>query len=162
MRIGLISDTHDAADRTRRALELLEARGAEVLVHAGDLTSGKLVPLFDGWEVYLVEGNGDWPEAIEAAIEENDVDVRYAETHAIELGGTRLGVLHGAYDGRLATAIERGGFDVVVHGHTHAFRDEEVGATRVINPGAVFRTPSPSVGVLDVSTGTLERIGLDA
>lgn len=160
MRIGLLADTHDATDRTRRALELLKARGADVLVHAGDLTSGKLIPLLDGWTVWLVEGNGDWAETIVAAIKEHDVDVRYDDEHALQLDGRRIGVLHGEYDGRLDAMIRNQRFDLVVHGHTHRFRDEQIGATRVVNPGAVYRSPSPSVGLYDLDEDELERLEL--
>ena len=31
------------------------------------------------------------------------------------------------------------GYDVVIHGHTHRWRDEVVGRTRFINPGTATR-----------------------
>ena len=36
VKIGIISDTHDRVSRTRYAVQLLAARGAELLVHCGD------------------------------------------------------------------------------------------------------------------------------
>jgi predicted phosphodiesterase len=43
LRIGILSDTHDQVARTGRAVAALVARGAEALVHCGDLTGPDLV-----------------------------------------------------------------------------------------------------------------------
>ena len=43
MLLGILSDTHNQVDRTRQALNLLRAEGAEALIHAGDLNSEPIV-----------------------------------------------------------------------------------------------------------------------
>lgn len=158
MRLGFIADTHDARERFLAALEILEDRGAEALLHAGDLTSHRMLDLLDGWRVWLARGNGDWSEQIQAAIEATDSEVHYAEQHAIERDGTSIGLVHGEYDGHLEAMIRQGGYDLVVHGHSHEFRDERIGSVRVVNPGALHRTPTPSVCVYDTDHDELERI----
>lgn len=160
MQIGLVSDTHDAREPLRRALEILEDRGAEILLHGGDLTSHRMLDLLDGWRVWLARGNGDWSEQIYATIEATDADVSYADQHAIEQDGTSIGLIHGEYDGRLRAMITEGDFDLVVHGHSHEFRDERVGSVRVVNPGALHRTRAPSVCVYDTERDELQRIEL--
>lgn len=161
MLVGLIADTHDAREPTIDALERLDEAGAELLLHAGDLITGRTVPLLDGWTTWLARGNADWPESIEEAIDEHACEIRYATRHEIELEGARIGLVHGEYDGVLEGMIAEGTYDVVVHGHTHRFRDERVEGTRVINPGAVWRTRSPSVCLYDTVADELERIELD-
>lgn len=161
MRIGLLADTHDATEPTAEALSRLEDAGAEVLLHAGDLITDRTIPLYEGWTVWMAQGNGDWPERIEQAIAEHEVDVRYASEHALELDGARVGLIHGAYDGQLERMIADGGHDLVVHGHTHRFRDERIGGTRVVNPGAVWRAQRPSVCLYETRKDTLERFSLD-
>lgn len=158
MRLGLISDTHDNRSRTRKALRLLDEAGAEALVHAGDLNTGKLVPLFEGWRVWLARGNVDHSTQIGSAIDEHGVDISYGLRHEIEAGSARVGVIHGDDGSRLESIINAGVFDLVVHGHTHTFRDERIGETRVVNPGAVHRASPPSVCVWDTEEDELERL----
>jgi putative phosphoesterase len=161
MRLGLLSDTHDNASRTKQALALLDERDAQVLVHAGDLNTEKLVSLLDGWQVWLARGNVDHTSRIRSAIEEHDGRVEYGVRHEIDAAGTRVGVIHGDDEGRLQGMISAGVFDVVVHGHTHEFRDERAGSTRVINPGAVHRAATPSVCLYDAAADELERIPIE-
>ena len=52
------------------------------------------------------------------------------------IGRFRVGMLHNLDARRQAWAGE---FDVVIHGHTHRWRDEAVGRTRFINPGTATR-----------------------
>jgi putative phosphoesterase len=158
MRLGLISDTHDNRDRTREALRKLDEAGAELLVHAGDLNTARLVPMLEGWRVWLAQGNVDHPTRIQKAIDEHAVDVTYGVRHEIEAGGARVGVIHGDDTGRLEGMVNAGVFDLVVHGHTHEFRDEHLGDTRVVNPGAVHRASPPSVCVYDAEDDELQRL----
>lgn len=160
MRVGLLADSHDDRERLQAALRELERRDVELLLHAGDLASGRVLDLLADWQVYLAQGNADWAERIEAAIDETGAEVRFADRHAIEAGDKRIGLVHGHYDGRLRSMIASGAYDVVVHGHTHEFRDETIDGVRVVNPGALHRTPTPSFCVYDTEADELERIEL--
>lgn len=161
MRLGLISDTHDNRKRTHRALELLADSDAEILLHAGDLNTDALVPLFDGWRVLLARGNVDRPRAIREAIDEHDATIDYDVTHEVEAGDARIGLVHGDDEPRLEGMINSGAFDLVVHGHTHTFRDERIGSTRVVNPGALHRARPPSFCFYETSTDELERVEIE-
>lgn len=161
MRIGLISDTHDNLARTRQAISVLRRAQIEVLLHAGDLTSGALVPFFETWPTWAAQGNVDDVALIEETIARRKSPLQYAEAHEVTLDGVRFGLLHGDDTARLEGMVNSGAFDLVVHGHTHRFRDEEIGATRLVNPGAVHRTPVPSVCVYDTETRLLERHALE-
>jgi predicted phosphodiesterase len=46
----------------------------------------------------------------------------------------------------------------VLHGHTHEIRDERVGLTRVINPGALHRAARYTAAVLEPASDRLEII----
>ena len=59
MLLGILSDTHDRLDRTRAAVELLLAEGAEALIHCGDLTVPEIVPICAVLPCYFVFGNND-------------------------------------------------------------------------------------------------------
>ncbi len=160
MLVGLLSDTHDNEERTRAALSLLQEAGVQHLLHAGDLATGRLVPLLAGWMVHLAEGNVDDASGIQEAVTASGAEIRYARVHELELGAKRVGLIHGDDGRRLEGMINSGAFDLVVHGHTHTFRDERVGSTRVVNPGAVHRASPPSVCTYDPGTDVLERLEL--
>lgn len=46
MLIGIISDTHDNQDKTRKAIELFNSKGVEYVIHAGDYISPFTLKLF--------------------------------------------------------------------------------------------------------------------
>lgn len=163
MLLGLVSDTHDNEKRTRRAVGLLGDRGADALLHAGDVTSPRIVTsLLAGWRTWIALGNMDRdPDGLREAGRETSPPMAVGTLHEIEAGPARVGLVHGDDRGRLEAMINGGAFDLVVHGHTHEFRDEQVGSTRVVNPGAVHRTPEPSVCVYDPVEDALERLLLE-
>lgn len=176
MLVGLISDTHDNEARTRAALTRFADAGVEAVLHMGDLVSPAMVDLFGDVPTWIAQGNVDRdPAAIAAACRtvagDAGADVRYADRHDVELGGARIGVLHGDDRTRLESMVASGAFDLVCHGHTHAFRDERVGGggadagadagapgTRVVNPGAVHRASEPSVCLYAPADDALERL----
>jgi uncharacterized protein len=59
MQLGILSDTHDELTRTRAAVDLLRAEGAEVLIHCGDLASPAILALCAVLPCYFVFGNHD-------------------------------------------------------------------------------------------------------
>jgi putative phosphoesterase len=163
MKLGILSDTHNDVDNTEWALDILRERGAERLIHCGDLTTPRIVALFDGWRVDFVFGNmdkkrGSLEEAVDAL-----PSASIGEVFEADLDGTRIAAYHGHDEDRLYGLIYQGGYDVVLHGHTHRRRDDRVMGTRVINPGALggTRHERRSLCVLDLGNGDLEVVKLD-
>ncbi|MER3401421.1 MAG: hypothetical protein C4313_09950 [Thermoflexus sp.] len=163
MRIGILSDTHDHAENTRRALEILRREGVERLVHCGDVTSPEMIALFQGWDVLFVRGNLDRLEVLEPAIVALGRQPFLGDEITTTLAGRRIAVLHGDDAERLEQRIRSGEFDYVFHGHTHRRRDERFGRTRVINPGALggVRPQSRSFCILDLETDELRFIEVE-
>jgi predicted phosphodiesterase len=63
-------------------------------------------------------------------------------------------VFHGHEPG-FARALGTQGADYVLHGHTHVTRDERIGKTRIINPGALCRAAKKTVATLDLAADVL-------
>ena len=150
MRIGILSDTHDQVHRTRSAVAMLVERGAESLIHCGDLTIVEVVNECSVLPCHFVFGNCDHDrESLRQAI-------RLAGGTCLErgglisLGGSRLGVTHGDSDLELRrlAALEP---DYLFSGHTHVASDVQKGPTRWINPGALHRASVWTVALLDVA-----------
>jgi predicted phosphodiesterase len=62
----------------------------------------------------------------------------------------------------MRTALESQRFDYLLHGHSHLTRDERVGRTRIINPGALHRAREKTVALLDTATDALKFITVNA
>ena len=125
MRIGLIADTQGYFDIEALLRHVAAAfEDVDEIWHAGDwqypevLTGlGRLKP--------LVVVNGNAPD-----------DPRYPMTVERNIGRFRVGMVH-ALDRQPRRWVD--GFDVVIHAHSHRWRDDMVGKTRFINPGTATR-----------------------
>jgi uncharacterized protein len=157
MRIGILSDSHGRAHTTRQAVAALLERGAELLLHLGDVGSEAVIDEFVGHNARLIFGNCD-----------DDVRAltRYAEIMGLKvdhplgqitIDGRTIAYTHGHLPYLLDQALAEG-VDYVLHGHTHELRDEWVGRSRVINPGALFRASRYTAGLLDPARDALEII----
>lgn len=138
MILGILSDTHDNMANTRRALAVFERHRVEFTIHCGDITIPEVVELFDGWPTAFVFGNLDAAEthlmdAVRQLKEPASIGHRYIGI----IGGASVAAYHGNDDEYLGTLIEGGQYDYVFCGHTHLRRDEKIGRTWVINPGAL-------------------------
>ena len=163
MKLGILSDTHNNLDNTRRALDVFRQHGVEQIIHCGDITLPQVVTLFGEWPVVFVFGNLDREHAeLTAAVKRlsgtSSIDYEYAGT----LGGASIAVYHGNDDEYLASLTTGGRYDYVFHGHTHQRRDDTFGRTRVINPGALGgRGSARSVCILSLSNGLARFIDID-
>lgn len=163
MRIGILSDSHDNLRRLKSALAIFARNGVRTIVHCGDIGSTQSVRILSSAEgiAYLVAGNTDRHiDRLEIAASE--CNVRFAwEVVTVPIGGDRLlAATHGHDEGILGELILGQQFPYVCHGHTHHLRDDRIGVARVINPGALHRTPHPSVAILDTDTDKLEIIAV--
>ncbi len=158
MRLGILSDTHDQVARTIRAVARMEALGAEVFVHCGDLTSPEIVHACASRPCYFVRGNCDHDERrIRAAIEAVGTASWLGMGGEITLEGRRIAVTHGDTPSIFRTLLAASP-DYLFYGHTHVLMDSGDAVARQINPGALHRAREYTVAVLDLKTGVLEFV----
>jgi hypothetical protein len=164
MRIGIISDSHGKADRLRAAVGALSREGVEALVHCGDIGSVECLELLasNGRPVYAVAGNMD-RHVQQLAEEAVRLNVAFGwEVVEVPLGGGQyLVATHGHDEDILGELILGQQFPYVCHGHTHQQRDECLGPTRVINPGALHHARPYSVALLDTDADELRHIPVE-
>ncbi len=125
LRVGLIADTQGSFDVDALLAHVAQAFSEmDEIWHAGDWGRPEVL---DGLArmAPLVVVNGNAPN-----------DPRYPLTVERSIGRWRLGMVH-ALDRQPRGWAQT--FDVVIHGHTHRWRDEVVGAIRFINPGTATR-----------------------
>jgi putative phosphoesterase len=164
VKLGIISDSHGRSKRLALAADLLAERGAEILVHCGDILSPEDVAILGRWAecAYLVAGNMDRhiTGPLEQAAKERKVAFA-ADFLTVDLGdGRHLAVTHGHLDNLLEELIRGGQYAYVCHGHTHERRDARYGSTRVLNPGSLYHPKGHrrTVLLLDVDTDQVEEV----
>ena len=157
MIIAVLSDTHSRNETVRKALKLLEGRGAELILHCGDIEDPDTVRLFPP-QTHFVLGNCDIDrDELRQAVKDAGATLQEPFGH-LELPGANIAFLHGD-DQRLLRELElSSGFDYLFHGHTHVAGERRAGRTRVINPGALHRARPKTFVVLDLATGKLESV----
>ncbi len=154
MLLGIFSDTHDRYDTLEAAVKALRARGAEYFIHCGDVGQSRLLDLLAGLPAAVVWGNCDFDREVLQNYA-GEIGVKFYGAFAdLELAGKTIAVLHGDDHARYRAAVESQKYDYLFHGHTHVRRDEMIGRTRIINPGALYRATPKTAALLDLKKGT--------
>jgi len=156
--LGILSDSHDNVAAVEAAAEAFRVRGVLDVVHCGDVCEAEVLHLLAGFRVRVCLGNNDVARELARAAER--IGGSFAPELDVEIGGRRFFVAHGDRWSQLDAAVRAGRHDYVLHGHTHVPRDEAVGRTRIINPGALYRAAAWTVAVLDLGTGALESLSV--
>jgi uncharacterized protein len=162
MKIGVVSDTHDRLAITSAAIRLLCGRGAELILHCGDIVSPETVRLFTDVPTHFVFGNWDKDRSgLLAAI--TDVGGRWHDDYGwLELAGKSVAWLHGHVEGQRAELEQNGAFDYVFYGHSHKAEGHWTKKTLVLNPGALHRARPKTVALVDLATGEWEALTVEA
>ncbi len=160
MRIGLLSDTHNHLQNVERAVARFQAEGIHTLLHAGDITGPHVLRVLAGFDVWVAQGNMDRDTGLGTLAAQLFGSGRMAKAHYLTLDVQRIALLHGDARSLLELLSRSGGYAYVIYGHTHTPRDEYVGRTRVINPGALGGSGwrPRSYAILDLKTGGLEYL----
>ncbi|MEA3340663.1 MAG: metallophosphoesterase family protein [Chloroflexota bacterium] len=163
MKIGIISDTHDNLDNLEAALEILAAEGVTHILHCGDVCGADVVQRLAGFEVWIAQGNMDRSIGLPWVVEETLGRGRLAWLHKLTLDGYSVGMIHGDNEEVLGNLVASGEHAYVFHGHTHRRRDQKIGCTRAINPGALggTRKQNRSFCILDLATGEARLVELE-
>ena len=161
MLIGILSDTHDRNERTRLAVSMLVERGAEILLHCGDLTRPEIVMICQSVPSFYVLGNNDNSEEIRSAIQEVENANCLGWKGEIRLAGKRIAIAHGHRPNDLHQLLSTNP-DYLLSGHSHVAHDFREGITRRINPGALHRAAKYSVALLNLVTDELSYLPIPA
>ena len=154
MQIAIISDTH--MPRGARAIPpacLERCRAADAILHAGDLLD---VPVLE-----LLRSLGPPVHAICGNVDTAAVRAQLPDSLELELGGTRIGVVHVPGPARDRPQRLRAKFpacDAVVFGHTHMPEHRELDGFQIFNPGSPTerrRAPAHTMGVATIRGGRI-------
>jgi putative phosphoesterase len=154
MLIGIMADTHDNLPMVEKAVTKLNALKVALVLHAGDYVAPFVIPKFKALNAKLIGvfGNNDGDhEFLKKRFSECancEIHGRFAEVNA---DGFKIALLHGEETELVEALVNCGGFDAVVHGHSHAVGATKKGKTLVVNPGEVcgYLTGKSTIALLD-------------
>lgn len=159
MKIALFSDSHDQIAHLEAALAAARTAGADMLLHAGDLCAPFMIDRLGrgfGGPVHVVFGNNDGDGRLlhTLASKHSHVTLHGIYTE-IEAAGRRIALIH--YPEPALRIAQSGHFDLVVYGHNHQKKIEQVGQTVLANPGELLgMNGAPTWALYDTETGTCE------
>ena len=160
MTIGIISDTHDNVVNVKKAADKFKEAKVEFVVHCGDIICPLTITFLAGLKVKTVKGNCDGEvEGLKKKLE--SINGEYlGETAEFEYKGKLFGAIHGDKKEKLQEMIDSQKYDYLLTGHTHKQRDETIGKTRIINPGAHYYGTENTIAILDAEKDMVQFIEL--
>jgi uncharacterized protein len=141
MLVGIMSDTHDNIEQTKKAVSKFNREGVELVLHAGDFISPFMIDTLKELEAPLrgVFGNNDGDRYLLERRSAIHPSMKIEGTFArIDVGGMRFALLHGNDRELMETLKSCGSLDLLVCGHTHRPEITKEGSLLVVNPGEVY------------------------
>ena len=161
MRVGVVSDTHNNIKNIEKIIKLFNFEKVELVIHTGDISSAKALDKFSDLNCNLIGvfGNNDRNEiGIEAAAQRNNFQFQ-EPPKLVNLNLKKIAIFHEPdfIDDFLLKNKE---IDIVVHGHTHRYRNEVRNGVMIFNPGecAGMFTGTNAIGILDLKKLETKRI----
>lgn len=161
MLIGVVSDTHNNAKNTENIISLFNENCVDMVLHTGDITNKATLKRFSRLNSSLrgVFGNNDRCESglLEISSKYN-FDFK-DPPYTFSVMQKNIAIFHEP-DGIEEFLKKNKDIDIVVHGHTHRYREEVIEETIVFNPGesAGMIKGSNALGIIDLINMTFKRI----
>ncbi len=136
MKICIISDSHDNRRLMDHAVEDAKARGAQAVLHCGDVVAPTTLRVLKkhGLPVHVIHGNntGDMFSMAKLASDPTSFIHYYGPDAGIVLGGRNVFLVHYPHYARgMATT---GDWDLVCCGHDHPRRSSRFPTSRAARP----------------------------
>ena len=160
LKFGLTGDTHNNLKNIERICRIFNSISLDFVIHTGDISLPKSLEAFKVLKAPLrgVFGNndkGDKKDLVEICKKYN---FDFSEYQKIKISKENyVYVIHDPED--IKEDFYKKG-NIIVHGHTHRFRDEIVKDTHIFNPGecAGFMKGMNKVGIVNVEIPKMEII----
>ncbi len=155
MKACILSDSHDNRALLQTAVADAQARGAEVVLHCGDVVAPSTLNVLHQFElpIHVIHGNnsGDLYAMTRMSHRPGSRVHYYGQDAEIELGGRRIFLVHYPHYARAMACT--GEWDLVCCGHDHTASIETVanmagGQTTLVNPGTVGGVAAPATFIM--------------
>ncbi len=160
MKIGLTGDTHNNLKNVAMICDIFNSYSLDFVIHTGDISLPKTLKAFEKLNVPLkgVFGNNDQGDKESLLKVCKEKDFLFQDKLEIQISDENfLFAVHDPND--IENRFYKPG-NIIVHGHTHRFRDEVYKDTFIFNPGecAGMIKGMNKVGIVDANHPRMEII----
>ena len=161
MKIGVVSDTHNNLNNIEQIISLFNDLQVGIVVHTGDIASSKALEMFSRLKCDLVGvyGNND-REEIDIKETAKNLNFQFQEPPKIlTLFNRKIAIFHEPQTIESFVKKNRD-VDIILHGHTHRYRNENKKGTLVFNPGesAGMLNGKNAIGMVNLKNLQAKRI----
>ena len=161
MLIGVVSDTHNNLKNIKTIISIFNNENVELVIHTGDITNAGALAEFSNLncEFLGVYGNNDRNEkGLKEIVKELSFQFRDPPLF-IKKAGKKIGIFHEP-DIISSTVEMNKSLDLILHGHTHRYREELINETLYFNPGesAGFLKGKNAIGIVNLKDLEIKRI----
>ena len=161
MQIGIVSDTHNNLKNIDKIISLFNKERVSFVIHTGDIANANSLNKFSQLNCKLigVYGNNDRNEKGLKEVADNNNFLFQEPPQTIILCNKNIAIFHEPEDID-DFLIENQKVDVVIHGHTHRYRNEVKNGILFFNPGesAGMYAGKNAIGILDLKSMETKRI----
>lgn len=160
MLFGVVSDTHNNIKNIKRIISIFNELSLEFVIHTGDVTKPDALKEFSKLNTKLigVYGNNDRNEqGLEDTAIENGFLFRQPP-FKISKANRKIVIFH--EPDLINEFLIKNDVDIVLHGHTHRYREESINNTLLFNPGesAGMLEGKNAIGIISLKDLSVERI----
>jgi len=161
MILGVVGDTHNQLSNVEKIIDIFNEKNVSKVIHTGDITQAKTLDRFSRLNCPLigVYGNNDLEEkGLEDIAKKNGFNFCHPPL-LIKEDSKKIAIFHEP-DNIEDFLNKEPSIHLIIHGHTHRYRNEKIGKVKIINPGecaGLFKGKN-SVGLLNLKNLRFERI----
>ena len=161
MQIGIVSDTHNNLKNIDTIISLFNKENVSFVIHTGDIANANSLNKFSQLNSKLigVYGNNDRNEKGLKEIANRNNFLFQEPPKLINLCNKNIAIFHEPEDiDDFLTKNQK--IDIVIHGHTHRYRNEVKKGVLFFNPGesAGMYAGKNAIGILDLKKMETKRI----
>ncbi len=161
MKIGVVSDTHNNIANVKKIINIFNYNRVEYVIHTGDITNTKTLEQFSSLRANLIGvfGNNDREET-GLQDKAKELGFQFLEPPStIKLNDREIAIFHEPEP--IEDYIKNNSsVDLILHGHTHRYREESFNEIKIFNPGesAGIIKGKNAVGLVDLNSLNTMRI----
>lgn len=161
MLIGIVSDTHNNLKNIELIIDLFNNEDISLVIHTGDITNAQSLHKFSRLKCKLtgVYGNNDRNEVGLKEVALKNSFLFKEPPNILSLNGKNLAIFHEP-EYIESFLLKNNNIDVILHGHTHRYRNEINNDILYFNPGesAGILKGKNAIGIIDLNDLTTRRI----
>ncbi len=161
MLVGVVSDTHNNINNVKNIIDIFNNENVDIVIHTGDISKAETLRMFTGLKCKLVGvfGNNDRSEeGLKEISLLNNFNFQEPPLR-LDLADKKIAIFH---EPELIDSYieEFQDVDLILHGHTHRYRQDIIDNTLYFNPGecAGLLKGKNAIGLVNLDNLDIKRI----